>query len=80
MVSRKFIQIVLHTFFLTIVLHLFSFSPSILADEKVNSPEITLETKDIDIGVVEPGEKASGVFIVENKGNADLEIKRVAPT
>ena len=43
-------------------------------------PIIDFETKRLDIGLVKPGETAMGVFIVRNRGDADLHIKRVAPT
>jgi len=44
------------------------------------SPKIEFNTTSLDIGLVKPGDKAQGVFIIKNTGNADLVIKRVAPT
>ncbi|NIA31222.1 MAG: hypothetical protein GWP06_15100 [Actinobacteria bacterium] len=48
--------------------------------ESGTAPKISFQSTSIHVGLVKPGDKAQGEFIVENKGNADLVLKRVAPT
>ena len=42
-------------------------------------PEIFIETKEHDVGKVYEGTLATHTFIVKNKGDGDLLIKRVKP-
>jgi len=48
--------------------------------ESRSAPKIAFQSTSVHVGLVRPGDKAQGEFIVENKGNADLVLKRVAPT
>ncbi|NOY61472.1 MAG: DUF1573 domain-containing protein [Calditrichaeota bacterium] len=48
--------------------------------ESSAAPKISFQSTSIHVGLVKPGDKAQAEFIVENKGNADLVLKRVAPT
>jgi len=50
------------------------------AAESGSTPKISFRSTSVHVGLTKPGNKAQGEFIVENKGNADLVLKRVAPT
>ncbi len=43
-------------------------------------PKIVFQSTDVHVGLVKPNGKAQGEFIFENKGKANLVLKRVAPT
>jgi len=43
-------------------------------------PILEINSLTYDAGLVKPGDKVEGIFIVKNNGNADLEIKSVSPT
>jgi len=72
-------------FFLT-TLALFGFflatsdAGTFLPKPETKQPKIVFESKECDIGVVKPGEKAKGVFILHNKGVAPLFIEKVSPS
>ena len=43
-------------------------------------PEIKFKSLSYDAGLVKPGDKVKGSFIIENRGKSDLEIISVTPT
>jgi len=44
------------------------------------SPEIKFKSLSYNAGLVKPGAKVQGSFLIENRGKSDLEIKSVTPT
>ena len=50
------------------------------AKKKAGQPKLIIKETTFDAGVVNPGDKVLGTYLVENQGTADLVLKRVAPT
>lgn len=59
--------------------HLHAFIP-IQSGKKPGVPKMVFKSLIYDAGLVEPGEIVQGVFVVENKGDAELIIEDVQPT
>lgn len=45
-----------------------------------NYPELVVKTDSYDAGEIWGGKKLSHIFVLENKGEVNLEIKRIAPS
>ena len=69
-----------HIIYYVIVLNPLSVLIAFQTNKDTLSPEIKFKSLRYDAGLVKPGDKVQGSFIIENRGKSDLEIKSVTPT
>ena len=61
-------------------LQIFYASNYLQADKNTSTAKIVFDSLTFDAGLVKPGDKAQGVFIMKNLGDSELVIKSVFPT
>lgn len=59
---------------------LFYTPDTLQAEEDNGTPKLVFDSLTFDAGLVKPGDKVQGVFIMKNIGNSELVIKNVSPT
>ena len=65
---------------LLIALQIFYASDFLQAEKNNGTAKIVFDSLTFDAGLVKPGDKVQGVFIMKNLGDSDLVIKSVSPT
>jgi hypothetical protein len=65
---------------LLFALQIFYASDYLHAGKNTDTAKIVFESLTFDAGLVKPGDKVQGVFIMKNLGDSDLVIKSVSPT
>jgi len=65
---------------LLFALQIFYASDFLQAENNNGTAKIVFDSPTFDAGLVKPGGKVQGVFIMKNLGDSDLVIKSVSPT
>jgi hypothetical protein len=65
---------------LLFALQIFYTSDFLQAEKNTGTAKIVFDSLTFDAGLVKPGDKVQGVFIMKNLGDSDLVIKSVSPT
>ena len=69
-----------------ILLVLFMLSPALYASMPLQTgdnnglPKIVFESESYNAGLVKPGDKVQGLFVIKNEGAADLVIEKIVPS